>query len=237
VAANYGPGPLDRRHRLTLNGIVELPLGFRLSAISTFYSGVPASILVGSADINGDGINGDLLPTTRRGSLGRDVKDVAALNADIRAYNLAYAGTLNPRGQRLPFAVELPNGTTFGDSFISQDIQLSYVFKLRGTVKIEATAQMFNAFNVSNLVGPAGLPSSPFSGTLPTVAALPAGFSLGSDGGLRDASGNPALAGTTRLPNGNLITTTFGSFGAVRPSLPTGTGLPRAVQFSLRVRF
>ena len=67
VQANFGTAPLDRRHRLTLNGIVELPMGFRLSTISTFYSGVPASILVGSADINGDGINGDLLPGTRRG--------------------------------------------------------------------------------------------------------------------------------------------------------------------------
>src|SRR5262249_46975272 len=159
------------------------------------------------------------------------VNDVATLNADIRAYNLAYAGTLNPRGQRLPYVVELPDNTRFSDSFISQDFQLSYVFKLRGRVRVEATAQMFNAFNVSNLVGPAGLPSSPFSGTLPTLATLPAGFSLASNGGVRDASGNQVRAGSTRLPNGNLITTTFGSFGAVRPSLPTGTGLPRAAQF------
>jgi hypothetical protein len=223
--------------RLTLNGILELPMGFRLSTISTFYSAVPASILVGSADINGDGINGDLLPGTRRGSLGREVTDVGALNAGIRSYNLALAGTLNPRGQRLPFVVELPDKIRFGDSFISQDIQLSYVLRLMGRMRIEGTAQMFNAFNVSNLVGPAGLPSSPYSGTLPTLAALPAGFSLASSGSVRDASGNQAVAGTTRLPNGNLITTAFGSLGAVRPSLPTGTGLPRAVQFGLRVSF
>jgi hypothetical protein len=237
VQANFGTGPLDRRHRLTLNGIVELPLSFRVSTIWTFYSGVPANILVGSADINGDGINGDLLPGTRRGSLGREVKNVAALNDGIRAYNLSLAGALNPRGQRLPFLVEMPDGTGFGDSFISQDIQVSYVLKLPGRVRVEATAQMFNAFNVSNLVGPAGLPSSPFSGVLPTLATLPAGFTLASNGSVRDASGNQALAGTTRLPNGNLITTTFGSFGAVRPSLPTGTGLPRAVQFGLRLIF
>jgi hypothetical protein len=41
----------------------------------------------------------------------------------------------------------------------------------------------------------------------------------------------------TRLPNGNLIATSFGSFGAVRPSLPTGTGLPRAAQFGIKVSF
>jgi hypothetical protein len=218
VEANFGYAPLDRRHRLTANGILELPLGFRLSTIWTFYSGVPASILVGSADINGDGINGDLLPGTRRGSLGREVKTVSVLNDMIRSYNLTLAGTRNPRGQTMPFLVEMPDGVRFGDSFMSQDFQLSYVLRLVGQVKIEATAQVFNAFNVSNLVGPAGLPSSPYGGTLPTLASLPAGFTLASNGSVRDAAGNQAL-------------------GAVRPSLPTGTGLPRAVQFGLRLTF
>jgi Carboxypeptidase regulatory-like domain len=237
VQANFGTAPLDRRHRLTFNGILELPKGFRLSSISTVYSGVPNSILVGSADINGDGINGDLLPGTRRGSLGREITDVSALNSAIRGYNQTLAGTLTPRGQRLPFAVEMPDGTRFDDSFISTDIQLSYVLKLHGRLRLEGTAQIFNAFNISNLVGPAGLPSSPFSGTLPTLSALPAGFTSTSDGGLRDAGGNPVLAGVSRLPSGSLITTSFGSFGAVRPSIPTGTGLPRAAQFGLRVSF
>jgi hypothetical protein len=237
VQANFGTAPLDRRHRLTLNGILELPLGFRLSTISTFYSSVPATILVGSADLNGDGINGDLLPGTRRGSLGREITDVGALNNAIRSYNLALAGSLNPRGMRLPYAVELPETIRFGDSFISQDIQLSYVLRLMGKTRIEATAQMFNAFNVSNLVGPSGLPSSPYNGVLPTLGTLPAGFTLANSGSVRDASGNQAVAGTTRLPNGSLISSSFGSLGAVRPSLPTGTGLPRAVQFGLRLSF
>ena len=237
VQANFGYAPLDRRHRLTFNGIVALPKGFRVSAIATIYSGVPNSILVGSADLNGDGINGDLLPGTRRGSMGRDVNTVAALNAAIRNYNKTVAGTLNPRGQRMPFAVEMPDSVRFDDSFISHDLQVSYTLKVNRGVRVEATAQVFNVFNISNLVGPAGLPSSPFSGTLPTLGALPAGFTMTPDGSLRDASGNPVLAGVSRLPNGNLISSSFGSFGAVRPSLPTGTGLPRAAQFGLRVTF
>jgi Carboxypeptidase regulatory-like domain len=237
VQANFGTAPLDRRHRLTFNGIVELPKSFRLSSITTMYSGVPASIFVGSADLNGDGINGDLLPGTRRGSLGREITDVGALNAAIRNYNRTLAATLNPRNQRLPYGVELPDVTRFDDSFISTDVQLSYVLRLPGRMRIEATAQVFNVFNISNLVGPLGLPSTPFSGILPTLSTLPAGFTLTSDGGLRDANGNPVLAGVSRLPNGSLITTTFGSFGAVRPSIPTGTGLPRAAQFGVRVSF
>ncbi len=237
VAANFGTAPLDRRHRLTFNGILELPKGFRLSAISTVYSGVPASILVGSADLNADGINGDLLPGTRRGSLGREISDVAALNSAIRGYNATLAGTRNLRGQPLPYAVEMPDFVKFSDSFISHDLQLSYVLKVAARTRIEATAQVFNIFNVSNLVGPLGLPSSPYSGTLPTISTLPAGFTVAADGSLKDATGASVQAGVTRLPTGNLIATSFGSFGAVRPSLPTGTGLPRAAQFGIKVSF
>ena len=99
---------------------------------------------------------------------------------------------------------------------------------------IEATAQMFNVFNISNLVGPAGFPGSAFNGTLTTIASdtagRPTGFTLTTDGGLNNAAGARALAGVDRA-------TSFASFSNVRPSIPTGTGLPRASQFGLRFRF
>jgi hypothetical protein len=235
--ANFGVAPLDRTHRLTINGVVDLPWGFRFSTISTFNSGVPVTAVVGSADLNGDGINGDPLPSTRRGSIGREVDSVKKLNDAIRAYNLVYAGKRTPRGQTTPFVPELPDNITFGDSFISHDFQLTYTLKFKERLKIEATAQIFNAFNYSNLVGPAGLPSSPFNGTLTTLAALPAGFTVAPDGGLRDANGARVIAGVSRMPNGSLIANGFGSATAVRPSIPTGTGLPRAAQFGLRLSF
>ncbi len=87
VKANFGPGSLDRTQRLVLSGVANLPGGFRASLISTWYSGLPASILVGSADLLGNGINGSLLPGTGRGSLGRDVDSVQKLNSLIVAYN------------------------------------------------------------------------------------------------------------------------------------------------------
>jgi Carboxypeptidase regulatory-like domain len=235
--ANFGVGPLDRTHRLTLNGIVELPKGFRVSMISTWNSSVPVTALVGSADVNGDGINGDLLTNTRRGDVGRSINSVAKLNDAIHAYNLSFAGKRNLRNQLLPFVPDVADNIKFGDSFISQDLQLSYVLKLRDRVKLEATAQLFNAFNVSNLVGAAGLPSSTFNGVLATIATPPAGYSVNSAGSLVDASGGRVIAGVSRLPNGNLITSGFGSASAVRPSIPTGTGLPRAAQFGVRLSF
>jgi hypothetical protein len=234
VKANFGPTSLDRTHRLVANGIVNLPWGFRASLISTVFSGLPQSINVGSADLNGDGINGSLLPGTHRGSLGRDVGSVEKLNSLIRQYNTTRAGKPLPRGGLSPYIVELPDSTTFGKAFVSQDLQLTKIVKIKERLSAELTGQMFNLFNVSNLVGAAGLPTSAFSGVLTTINAAsngqPTGFTLASSGSLMNAAGSRALAGVDRP-------TAFGNFSAVRPSIPTGTGLPRAAQFGIRLRF
>ncbi len=236
IKANFGPGALDRTHRLTINAIAELPWGFRLSMLSTMSSALPTTAIVGSADLNGDGVNGDLLPGTKRGSLGRGITGAADLNALIRAYNTTTGGKSLPRSGFAPYVLEVPDSVRFGDSFISQDLALSKTFKIKERIKVELTAQMFNALNISNLVGAAGLPGSAFNGQLTVVNAAAAGgapgtgFRLGGDGSLLNTAGNRALAGVDRASG-------FASFGAVRPSIPTGTGLPRAGQFGLRVSF
>jgi hypothetical protein len=235
VAANYGPAQLDRRQRLTMNGVVELPAGFRASLLSTQSTGLPQTAVVGSADINSDGINGDIIPGAHRGSLGRDVQSVDQLNTLIRNYNLNYAGKLNLRNQRLPYLFEYGPGVRFGDSYISQDLQLSKIFRVHESFRIEAAAQVFNLFNISNLVGSGGLPSSAFTGALTTIASpadgtAPAGFRVGTDGGLFTTAGDRVLGGVNRSSG-------FASLSAVRPAIPTGTGLPRAFQFGLRLSF
>ncbi len=235
IQANFGPGALDRTHRLTVNSIVELPQGFRVSLISAWSSALPTTAFVGSADLNGDGINGDLLPGTHRGSLGRDVDSTTKLNELIRNYNKSAGGSALPRGGRAPFIPEVADGIRFGDSFISQDLQISKIFRVKERLKIEATAQVFNLFNISNLVGSGGLPASAFNGTLTTLAATsagapPTGFRLGSDGSLINAAGNRALAGAD-------VRSGFAGLGATRPFIATGTGLPRAFQFGLRLSF
>ena len=230
--ANFGPGGLDRTHRLSVHGLVDLPGGFRVSMISTAYSGLPAPIVV-SADLNGDGITGDLLPGTRRGSLNREVDTPAKLNKFIRDYNLAKGGKPLPRGGLAPFVIEVPDNLRFGDSFISQDLQVSKIIKFHERLSVELSAQLFNIFNVSNLVGSGGGPGSEFNGTLTTIAAAngaPSGFGLGTDGSLLNAQGNRALAGVDRASG-------FAGFSAIRPSISTGTGLPRAAQFGMRIIF
>jgi hypothetical protein len=138
----------------------------------------------------------------------------------------------------------VPDDTKFGDSFVSTDLQLSKVFSFKERFKVELTAQVFNVFNVSNLVGPAGLPSSPFNGTLTTFSSSPSGapgqgFTVGSDGTLRDAVGSKVVIGGNFVGSAGpvAVPTAFASFGATRPAIATGTGLPRAAQFGARFKF
>jgi hypothetical protein len=64
---DYSPTNDDARHRLSLTGVVDLPLGFQLSTIFYYRSGLPYSITVGS-DANGDGIWSDYPGTDHRNS-------------------------------------------------------------------------------------------------------------------------------------------------------------------------
>ena len=57
------------------------------------------------------------------------------------------------------------------------------------------------------------------------------------EGGIVLVRGNRVVAGVSRLPTGVLISNGFGSASAVRPVIPTGTGLPRAAQFGVRLSF
>jgi len=64
---DYGPTNDDARHRLSLTGVVDLPLGFQLSTIFYYRSGLPYSITVGY-DANGDGIWSDYPGDAHRNS-------------------------------------------------------------------------------------------------------------------------------------------------------------------------
>lgn len=143
-AQDFGPGALDRKHRLVLSGIYQLPFfrnsdnafkrtvlgGFTVSFISTAFSGLPLSAeLPDGVDLFGAGTFATFLPGTRFGSVGRDVKNVGDLNALIRSYNSSIPtlaartctepGTgrmfpCDPQGTELRSLAELPAGTQIG---------------------------------------------------------------------------------------------------------------------------
>jgi hypothetical protein len=60
---NFGYTSEDERHRVVLNGIVEIPGGFTLSGISQLASGRPYTISSGR-DLNGDGVANDVYSIT-----------------------------------------------------------------------------------------------------------------------------------------------------------------------------
>jgi hypothetical protein len=99
----------------------------------------------------------------------------------------------------------------FSDGFNSFDLRLSKSFKLREKVRLEPMAEVFNLFNVTNILGVSNVNYSGFASVL-----------------TRD-SNNPNDPGFLRSSGfGAPITTAGGVFGS---------GGPRAFQFAMKVSF
>jgi hypothetical protein len=192
----YGPTPNEQRHRFTFSGAFELPAGFHLAPILTLASGVPMDILVPGG--------GQRVPQLQRNAGGRLFHTAAELNSFLRQLNAA--GGFG--GQPLPL---VSDSARFSDGFSSLDLRVSKIFKLGERVKIEPLVEVFNLFNVTNVLGFSKSNYSGFSNVL-----------------VRD-SNDPTSAGFLRSSSfGQAVTTAGGVFGS---------GGPRAFQFAARVTF
>ena len=192
----YGPPPNDQRHRFTFSGIFDLPYGVRLSPIFTLASGVPMDILVPDGS--------QRIPQLQRNAGGRLFHSGAELNTFIKQVNAA--GGFG--GQPLPL---VSDNVRFSDSFNSLDLRVARPFKIGERVTIEPIAEVFNLFNVTNVLGVSNVNYSGFNNVL-----------------VRD-SNNPTSSGFLRSSSfGQRVTTAGGVFGS---------GGPRAFQFAARVSF
>jgi hypothetical protein len=192
----YGPTPNDQRHRFTFAGVFDAPFGFRVAPLWTMASGVPMDIILP------DGAS--RIPSLQRNAGGRLFHTGAELNAFIAQVNAA--GGVG--GQPLPTVRE---DALFNDTFNSFDLRVSRVFKFGERVTIEPIAEVFNLFNVTNILGVSNVNYSGFSNVL-----------------VRD-SNDPADAGFLRSSSfGRPVTTAGGVFGS---------GGPRAFQFAARLTF
>ena len=192
----YGPTPNDQRHRFTFSGSMDLPAGFRLAPIFTLASGVPMDILVPGG--------GQRIPQLQRNAGGRLFHSGAELNAFISQLNAAGGFA----GQPLPL---VSDNARFNDNFNSFDLRVSKVFRFGEQLKIEPLVEVFNLFNVTNVLG---FSKSNYSGFSNVLA--------------RD-SNDPTSAGFLRSSSfGRPVTTAGGVFGS---------GGPRAFQFAARVTF
>jgi outer membrane receptor protein involved in Fe transport len=149
----YGPTPNDQRHRFVFAGVFDLPHSFRLAPIWTVASGVPMDILLpdGSSRI----------PSLQRNAGGRLFHTGAELNAFLQQLNAA--GGVN--GQLLPL---VSNDARFSDSFNSLDLRLSRKFSFSERIGLEPIVEVFNLFNITNVLGVSNVNYSGFGNVLGT---------------------------------------------------------------------
>ncbi len=192
----YGPTPNDQRHRFTFSGVWDLPYGIHFSPILTLASGVPMDILVPGG--------GNRIPQLQRNAGGRLFHTGAELNAFITTLNAA-GGVA---GELLPL---VRNDARFNDTFNSFDFRISKIFHVGERVEIEPLGEVFNLFNVTNVLGFSKSNYSGFSNVL-----------------VRDSndSSNPGFLHSSSF--GQPVSTAGGVFGS---------GGPRAFQFGARVTF
>ena len=192
----FGPSPNDRRHRFTFAGTFALPAGFRVSPLLTWSTGVPMDILMPDASRR--------VPTLPRNAGGRKFKSASELNAYLQGQNAS--GGID--GVLLPL---VSSDARFTDEFSSFDLRVSKSFRLGGAKSLEAMVEVFNLFNVTNILG---VSTRNYSGYANVLA--------------RD-SGDPRTSGyLTSSSFGKAVTTAGGVFGS---------GGPRAFQLGLRFQF
>jgi outer membrane receptor protein involved in Fe transport len=192
----YGPTPNDQRHRFVFAGVFDLPAAFRLAPIWTIASGVPMDILLPDASSR--------IPQLQRNAGGRLFQTGTELNDFIRRLN-AEGGV---GGQLLPL---VSDDARFNDSFNSLDLRLSRKFSFTEDLSLEPIVEVFNLFNITNVLGVSNVNYSGFSNVL-----------------IRD-SNNVADPGFLRSSSfGRPVTTAGGVFGS---------GGPRAFQFGARFTF
>lgn len=192
----YGPTPNDQRHRFTFAGVFDLPYGVKLSPIVTMASGVPLDVLVPDGS--------QRIPQLQRNAGNRLFKNASELNAFITQVNAAGGFGGNP----LPL---VSDNAKFSDTFNSFDLRVSKAFRIGETMTIEPIGEVFNLFNVTNVLGASISNYSGFNNVL-----------------VRD-SNDPTNAGFRRSSSfGQPVTTAGGVFGS---------GGPRAFQLAVRFTF
>ncbi|MFN2513336.1 MAG: TonB-dependent receptor domain-containing protein [Pyrinomonadaceae bacterium] len=204
----YGPTPNDQRHRFSFSGVFQLPWAVRLAPIFTLASSVPVDILLpdGSSRVC----------ELQRNAGARVFHTGAELNTALTQINAA-GGSLCPNADpstgfrpRVPLPL-VRDDLRLGDNFSSLDLRVSKVFKLGEHLSIEPIAEVFNLFNITNVLGISNVNYSGFSNVL-----------------VRD-SNDPSSPGFQRSSSfGQAVTTAGGVFGS---------GGPRAFQFAARVTF
>jgi outer membrane receptor protein involved in Fe transport len=146
----YGPTPNDQRHRFVFAGVFELPGKFAIAPIWTLASGVPMDIVLP---------DGSRIPQLQRNAGGRLFHTGAELNAFLQQ--------LNASGVASPFPL-VRDDARFNDSFNSLDVRLSRKFSFTQDISLEPIVEVFNLFNITNVLGVSNVNYSGFGNVIGT---------------------------------------------------------------------
>ncbi|HEY9432111.1 MAG TPA: carboxypeptidase-like regulatory domain-containing protein [Blastocatellia bacterium] len=154
----------DRHHRFAFSGVMELPSygggnkfmrgafnTWQVSLISQIVSKPPLTPTISSIDPTGQGINVFALPGVQWNSFGRDI-GVEDLKTLVDQYNQTQAGKITPRNQTYP-RITLPADFDNGDTFISQDLRLARIIRIKENTQLQLIGEVFNVFNFANHAG------------------------------------------------------------------------------------
>ena len=228
----FGPVGGDRTHQLAINSLFSLPWGFQWNSVTHFGTAVPVTLRLNQVagdpseifftDMNGDGQVSDVLPGTNLGAFGRSIKGVRELNAAITNFNQTFAGQFTPASQALVKAnlftaaqlralgAVIPSVQLAPPDQVATDWFWTTDFRISKVFDTKERVQIEPAVDVFNVFNKANFDpiDNPLSGILSGLAG--------------SVNGTPPRFRANRFGLGT------GSFSP---------GIPRAVQFSLRLRF
>jgi outer membrane receptor protein involved in Fe transport len=147
------PSTADRRHRLVVSGIVQLPYQMQVSAIADFRSQLPFNP-GSSLDINRDGYTGDNPPGVAFRSGCRNL-DIDAINTFRASRSLAAVSEAD---------IACP-------AFANVDLRYSKFFNFGRAGRVELIAQLFNVFNRANFATPSSNPGAATFGKVNAIQA------------------------------------------------------------------
>ncbi|WP_433975156.1 carboxypeptidase regulatory-like domain-containing protein [Tunturiibacter lichenicola] len=240
-----GRTPLDHSNELSFGGSLGLKYGLQVAMIGHFFSASAASLTLDNlsgatgqifqTDVNGDGIGGDLVPSTIPGAYEHEIKGGKGLNTLINNYNAAYAGTPTPAGQALIAAGLFTQGQLLAANGVQQaiasapsnplnnaalrtfDLSANYPIRFNrfheGLALIPGVA-MYNVFNMSNF------------GFIPGIVGSATGTLL-----------NQGDAGQPGYYNGTSDQATLNQARTTRNSGTFDQGGPRTTEFQLKLNF
>jgi carboxypeptidase family protein len=237
--ADLGPNGLDRTHQISFGGTFDFPGYIRFGVVSHIYSPLAITMTlpgggtggIFTSDVTGDGSGdgsgvystGDIVPGSKIGSFGRDIKS-GDLASFIANYNATQAGQATPAGQVLVQnglftlaqlqalggvlpTLDAPPAGNIGLAWLKTfDFKLSYPRKIGETFTIEPGISIFNAFNNANF----DLPGNTLTGF------------LNSPGSVNETTATGPNARTSRVTPGS------GVFDL---------GAPRVFEFGLKLSF